>query len=138
MKIALALAVALFATACSAPSNQAPAADASAPTPAPIAVEPTAAPAATDAAPASDSDTDMPPMAAVSASARGVVDSVDVAGKTLVISHEAVASLDWPPMTMSFKAPAIDLGALKKGDKIQFDFSSIGMDGTVTKLERVK
>lgn len=136
MKIVLALAVALFATACSAPSNQAPTADASAPAPAPIAVEPTAAPAATDATPASD--TDMPPMAAVSASARGVVDAIDVAGKTLVISHEAVASLDWPPMTMSFKAPAIDLGALKKGDKIQFDFSSVGMDGTVTKLERVK
>ena len=129
MKIALVLSVALFATACSSPSNQAPAADTSAPT---------AEPTATDATSASGSATAMPPMAPVSASVRGVVDSVDVAGKTLVISHEAVASLDWPPMTMSFKAPAIDLGALKKGDHIQFDFNSVGMDGTVTKLERVK
>ena len=33
---------------------------------------------------------------------------------------------------------AIDLRTLKKGDHIKFDFDSIGMDGTVTRLERVK
>ena len=126
MKIALALSVALFATACTSPANQAPAAT---------------APASAESTPAPDSTAStmpMSPTAPVSASARGIVDSVDVAGKSLVISHEAVASLDWPPMTMTFKAPAIDLGTLKKGDHIQFDFDSVGMDGTVTRLERVK
>ena len=123
MRIAIVLSVALLAGGCSSPSNQAPAADATATTPAPDSTAPSM--------PAS-------PEAPVSASAVGVVDSVDVAGKSLVISHEAVASLDWPPMTMTFKAPAIDLGPLQKGDHIKFDFDSVGMDGTVTRLERVK
>ena len=123
MRIAIVFSAALLAGGCSSPSNQAPAADATATTPAPDSTAPSM--------PAS-------PEAPVSASAVGVVDSVDVAGKSLVISHEAVASLDWPPMTMTFKAPAIDLGPLQKGDHIKFDFDSVGMDGTVTRLERVK
>lgn len=72
---------------------------------------------------------------APAATARGVVTAVDVAAQTLTISHGPVESLQWPAMTMTFKAPAIDLSQLKAGDEIDFEFTSTGMDGTITTIK---
>lgn len=126
MKIATALLPLVLLAGCSAPDSTAPTTDA---TPAPAVTESApAAPAAS--APVAES----PP--AVTGSATGVVESVDVAAKTVTINHEAVASLEWPAMTMTFQAPDIDLGTIKAGDKVSFEVRAVGMDGTITSITR--
>ncbi|HEY5613575.1 MAG TPA: copper-binding protein, partial [Lysobacter sp.] len=62
--------------------------------------------------------------------------SVDAAAKTVTIAHEAVESLKWPAMTMTFQAPDIDLSTIKAGDKVSFEVTAVGMDGTITSITR--
>lgn len=76
-----------------------------------------------------------PPVAS-KASATGVVEAVDLAAKTVTIAHGPVDALKWPAMTMTFKAPDTDLSAIKQGDHITFEFTSSGMDGTITTITR--
>ena len=68
-------------------------------------------------------------------SATGTVESVDVAAKTVTIAHGPVDALQWPAMTMTFKAPNTDLGAIKPGDKVTFEFTATGMDGTIVAIK---
>ena len=63
----------------------------------------------------------------------GVVDSVDQANKIVTISHEPIASLNWPAMTMDFGVE--DKALLKKlivGEKIKFQFAKQGNRYTIT------
>ncbi len=57
----------------------------------------------------------------------GVVKSVDQAKGTVTLSHEPIASLNWPAMTMDF---AVDDKALfkklAKGNKVGFQFVKQG------------
>lgn len=71
---------------------------------------------------------------ATRASATGTVQSVDAAAQTVTIAHGPVAALQWPEMTMTFKAPKVDLAAIKPGDEVSFEFTSTGMDGTITAI----
>jgi Cu(I)/Ag(I) efflux system protein CusF len=71
---------------------------------------------------------DMPGMSSVPASATktgkgtGVITEIDPKGGTVTIKHEAIKTLGWPAMTMSFKAaPPSLLKGLKVGQKIGFD-----------------
>ena len=59
----------------------------------------------------------------VSHQASGTVDSVDLKDGSVSMSHGPIASLQWPAMTMEFKAanPAL-LQALKPGAKVDFEF----------------
>ena len=75
-----------------------------------------------------------PPASA--ASATGMVEAVDATAKTVTIAHGPVAALQWPAMTMTFKAPDADLTALKQGDHVSFEFTANGMDGTITTITR--
>lgn len=85
------------------------------------------------------SDPQAPPEATVSSgSTTGVIESIDPAARTVTISHEPVASLQWPAMTMTFKAPDADLSKLQAGDRIRFDFTASGMDATITRVEPVR
>lgn len=70
------------------------------------------------------------------ASASGVVEAVDVAAGTITIAHGPVETLRWPAMTMTFKAPDADLASIKQGDRVVFEFTSIGMNGTITTIKR--
>ncbi|MUV13385.1 hypothetical protein GN331_04100 [Lysobacter sp. HX-5-24] len=72
--------------------------------------------------------------AAATASASGTVEAVDAAAKTITIAHGPVEALKWPAMTMTFKAPDVDLASVKQGDQVEFEFTSSGMDGTITKI----
>lgn len=121
MKIATVLLPLVLLAGCSSPDSASPT---PAVTPAPAASEP--APIA--AAPATDS------AATVSASASGVVESVDATAKTVTIATDAVESLKWPAMTMTYQAPNVDLGAIKQGDKVSFEFTAVGMDGTISSI----
>lgn len=71
---------------------------------------------------------------ATSASTTGVITAVDPAAKTITIAHEPVPELQWPAMTMTFQAPDADLTAIKPGDQVSFEFTSAGMNGTITSL----
>ena len=63
------------------------------------------------------------------ASATGTVNSVDVAGRKVNVSHGAIQALGWPPMTMDFPvAPSVNLGAIKSGAKVNFTLDK-GSDG---------
>lgn len=72
--------------------------------------------------------------AAVSGS--GVVESVDIAAGTVTIAHGPIDALQWPAMTMPFKAPAVDLTSLRQGDRITFEIAS--RDGThvITRIDK--
>ena len=65
--------------------------------------------------------------AAATHAARGKVVSVDEQAGKVKLTHEPIASLKWPKMTMDFKAhdPAI-LKGLKPGDQIDFEIMKMG------------
>lgn len=70
------------------------------------------------------------------ATATGTVKKVDKDKGTVTIAHGPVEALGWPSMTMGFKAQPGQLEGVKEGDKIKFDFSSKGMDSTITRIEK--
>ena len=70
------------------------------------------------------------------ANAEGVVEAVDPAKRTITIAHGPVPALGWPAMTMTFQAPAIDLSAMERGEHVAFEFSSIGMEATITGISQ--
>lgn len=76
------------------------------------------------------------PAGATMASASGKVEAVDTTAGTVTIVHGPVEALKWPAMTMTFKAGDIDISGLKSGDQVDFEFTSTGMDGTLTKITR--
>lgn len=66
----------------------------------------------------------------------GKVKSVDAAKGTVTIDHGPVASLNWPAMTMTFKAKDKKmLEAVKPGQKIEIDFEQRGKDHVITKVK---
>jgi Cu(I)/Ag(I) efflux system membrane fusion protein len=68
-----------------------------------------------------------PQASAVSHRAEGTVEEIDTATNTLNITHGPVATLNWPGMTMEFKAAnAALLQGLKPGDQIAFEFVERG------------
>jgi Cu/Ag efflux protein CusF len=61
--------------------------------------------------------------------ATGTVNAVDVAARTVNLSHEPVPSLGWPAMTMAFPvARSVDLAAVKPGTRVRFSLEK-GKDG---------
>ena len=74
------------------------------------------------------------PATSTTASATGTVQSVDASAGTVTIDHGPVEALQWPAMTMTFRAPDVDLAAIEKGDQVSFEFTSTGMDGTITSI----
>ncbi|HAW25204.1 MAG TPA: hypothetical protein DCX38_17920, partial [Pseudomonas sp.] len=70
------------------------------------------------------------------ATATGTVKKVDKDKETVTIAHGPVEALGWPSMTMGFKAQPGQLEGVKEGDRVEFDFSSKGMDSTITRIEK--
>jgi Cu(I)/Ag(I) efflux system protein CusF len=68
----------------------------------------------------------------------GVVKAVDAALGTITLSHEPVASIKWPAMTMPFKAGKEQIAAVKPGDRVNFEFVAQGMNATLTAITKVK
>ena len=100
---------------------------------APVPAAPTPATASTEAAPVAEAPVTTE---AKRASARGVVQSIDVAAKSITIAHGPVEALGWPGMTMTFQAPAADLTTIKVGDEVDFEFTSTGMNGTIESISK--
>ena len=72
---------------------------------------------------------------ATTASATGTVEAVDAAAGKITIAHDPVASLDWPAMTMRFKATPEQIASVQPGQAVRFEFEARGMDGTITAIE---
>lgn len=68
----------------------------------------------------------------------GVVKAVDSAKGTITLSHEAVPAIQWPAMTMAFKASKEQMASVKAGDKVNFEFVAKGMDATITSISKIK
>jgi Cu(I)/Ag(I) efflux system protein CusF len=59
----------------------------------------------------------------------GTITAVNVAQRKIGLTHEPIPALGWPSMTMEFAvAPAVDLGTVKPGTKINFGIEK-GADG---------
>jgi Cu(I)/Ag(I) efflux system protein CusF len=66
----------------------------------------------------------------------GTVKSVDPSKGTVTLDHEPVASMNWPAMTMTFKAKDKKmLEGVKPGQKLEVDFEKHGKDHIITKVK---
>ena len=73
---------------------------------------------------------------ATSHHASGVVKSVNADKGTVTIDHGPVSTMNWPAMSMAFKAKDKKaLESLKPGQKIEFDFVQQGKEYVITKLK---
>lgn len=68
----------------------------------------------------------------------GVVKAVDSMKGTITFSHEPVPSIQWPAMTMAFKASKPLVASVKPGDRVNFEFVTKGMNATVTAISKAK
>ena len=117
--------IVLLLAACSAPQDQTAQTEAAAARSQP--------PAGTGPAPSPAPLSDMPASAPM-ASASGKIEAVDTAAGTVTIAHGPVDALTWPAMTMTFKAGSVDITGLKPGEHVDFEFTSTGMEGTLTRI----
>lgn len=68
--------------------------------------------------------------------ANGTIKKIDAKAGSVMISHGPVGSLNWPPMTMSFKVKDKDLiGKLTVDKKVNFGFTKEGDDYVVTTVK---
>lgn len=72
-------------------------------------------------------------MQSANAEGVGVVQAVDPDEGTITIKHQAIESIHWPAMTMTFNAAKPELlKGVKVGEHIRFGLHTQGMHGTVT------
>lgn len=86
-------------------------------------------------------DQDMPGMnhAPQTAQGTGVIAAIDTAKGTVTIQHQAIASIHWPAMTMTFQAsPSSLLQTIRVGEKVNFTLHPDGMKSTVTAITPAK
>lgn len=74
--------------------------------------------------------------AAKTAKGTGTVTAVDAAAGTITLNHGAIPEVNWPPMTMAFKAPAETVQQVKVGDKVAFDLRLEGNSGEITAIQK--
>ena len=65
--------------------------------------------------------------------AKGTVKSVDARAGTVILDHEAVKSMNWPAMSMTFKVQDKALvDKLGQGKKVEVEFEQRGKDYVIT------
>lgn len=75
---------------------------------------------------------------APTAKASGTVKAIDTEKSSVTLAHGAVPALQWPAMTMSFKATPEQLAELKVGDQVVFEFRAEGMQASIVSIDAVK
>jgi Cu/Ag efflux protein CusF len=103
-----------------------------------------AAPEANQAAPAADAASGdagnmaMAPSAAapIMAKAQGTVTAIDKAAGTITLAHGPIPEVQWPAMTMAFKAAPAITDAARVGDKVDFELKLAGNAAEVTALTK--
>lgn len=66
----------------------------------------------------------------------GTVKKVHADKNMLTIAHEPVPELEWPAMTMGFKATDEQIQQVQEGDKIKFEFTSEGMNNSIVSISK--
>lgn len=67
---------------------------------------------------------------------KGIVKSVDARSGTVSLAHDSIQSMNWPAMTMTFKAKdKAMLEKVKPGAKVEFSFVQSGKDYVVTDIK---
>jgi len=110
--LAASLATVLLATACSKSEN----------------------PAATAEMPPAATTMDGMAQSIKTATTRGTIKAIDTESGKITIAHEPVPAMDWPAMTMAFKATPEQIASVKVDQKVQFEFEAQGMDAKLTKI----
>lgn len=64
----------------------------------------------------------------------GVVKAADATAQSVTIAHEPIAALQWPAMTMRFKATSDVLKPVKPGQRVGFCFEPEGAGYRITML----
>jgi Cu(I)/Ag(I) efflux system protein CusF len=68
--------------------------------------------------------------------AKGVVKSIDPAAQTIVVSHEPIAALKWPAMTMGFKVrDKASLAKVAVGKAVSFELVKEGPAFVITSIQ---
>lgn len=67
--------------------------------------------------------------------ATGTVQAIDEAAGTVTLAHEPVPALNWPAMTMAFKVADHAAEHVRVGQTVEFEFTSEGMNATISKIE---
>jgi len=70
--------------------------------------------------------------------ATGTVTAIDAAKGTVTLHHGPMSGIDWPAMEMGFAAKPDQLGAIKVGDKVEFEIDWDGKAGTITRIAKTK
>lgn len=72
--------------------------------------------------------------------AQGVVENVKADQKAVTITHEPIAALQWPGMTMDFQYADDNatVKSLKKGDKVRFSFVQRGDAYVIKQIKAAK
>jgi Cu(I)/Ag(I) efflux system protein CusF len=66
----------------------------------------------------------------------GIVKNIDPAKSTVTLDHEAVKTLNWPAMTMSFAVrDKTILDKLQPGTKVGFEFVQEGKENVITAVK---
>ena len=77
--------------------------------------------------------------ATVDAMGKGVVKAIDANSGTVTISHEPIAALSWPAMTMAFKVAQPDLlKGVAVGNKVEFALHGKDMSAVITSLKKTE
>jgi plastocyanin len=71
--------------------------------------------------------------------ATGKLNSLDVAGRTINVSHDPIKALGWPKMKMQFAVDAsADLSSVKAGDAVSFGLEAKGDDYIVKTIRKAQ
>ena len=78
-----------------------------------------------------------PVVTSISHLAVGTVTSVDAAGRSVTIDHQAIPSLNMPAMAMQFRLPEAPTPPLKAGQSIAFTFTASAEGLTIGSVQAV-
>jgi Cu(I)/Ag(I) efflux system periplasmic protein CusF len=65
---------------------------------------------------------------------KGVVKELDAKKGMVTLSHDPVPALKWPAMTRAFQISPELVKGIEVGQKVDFEFETKGMAGTITKI----
>ena len=66
----------------------------------------------------------------------GKVTAVDKAAGTITLDHGPIAEVNWPAMTMAFKAAPALIDSVKVGDEVNFELKLDGNAGEITAVSK--
>jgi len=92
------------------------------------------APATTADMPSATASMDGKAQSVKTATTNGTIKAIDTDSGKITLAHGPVPQLEWPAMTMAFKASSEQMAGVKVGQEVLFEFEAQGMDATITRI----